>query len=91
MLLVPGLADKFVEPPEQRIAAATVVSPAMVGEVTIDNSNNMREHNSTRYPVSRDAPERERRTQAVPAVEVADPTAVSVEIESSIEVIASPR
>src|SRR5215470_2016707 len=80
MLLVPGLADKFVEPTEQRVAAATVISPAMVGEVTIDRGNDVRESNSIRLPVGRDTPELERRRQAIPAVEVADPATVSVEI-----------
>jgi hypothetical protein len=31
VLLAPGLADDFVDPTEQRVAAATVISTAMIG------------------------------------------------------------
>jgi hypothetical protein len=53
----------------------------MVGEVTIYNGDDMRKSNSARPPVSRDTPELERRTKTMPAVQITDPTAVSVEID----------
>src|SRR5262249_47220715 len=81
VLLVPGLADNFAEPTEQRVAAAAVISITMVSEVTIDHSDDVRESNSTRLPVSRDTPKLERWAKSMPAVQIADPTAVSVEID----------
>jgi len=50
---------QFVDPTEQRLAAATVISTAIVGEVTIYHRNNVGDSNSTRHPVSRDTPEHE--------------------------------
>jgi len=52
--------------------------------VTINYGNDVRESNSTRHPLSRDTPELERRTQAMPAVQVANPAAESVEININI-------
>jgi hypothetical protein len=68
VLLAPSLADNFVGPTEQRVAAAPVISSAMVAEVTIDNGDDVRESNSICLPVSRDTPELERRAKAMPAV-----------------------
>jgi hypothetical protein len=81
VLLAPSLADNFVDPTEQRVAAATVISPAMVAEVTIDHGDDVRESNSTRLPVGSDMSEGEGRAKAMPTVQITDPTAVSVEID----------
>jgi hypothetical protein len=80
VLLAPGLADNFINPTEQRVAAAAVILPAMFGEVTINRGNDVRESNSTRLPVSRDTPELERWAKAMSAVQVADPAAVRCEV-----------
>jgi hypothetical protein len=53
----------------------------MVGEVTINHGNDMRERNSARFPASCDMPECEGWAKAMPAVQIPDPAAVSVEID----------
>jgi hypothetical protein len=80
LLLVPSLADNRIDPTEQRVAAATVISPAMVAEVTIDHGNDVRESNSIRLPVGRDSPQLERRAKAMPTVQISDPAAICCEI-----------
>jgi hypothetical protein len=71
----------FGQPTEQRIATAIVVSPAMVGEVTIDNRDNVRDRNSDGLPVGGDIPESEGWAKAVAHVQIANPTAVNVEVD----------
>ena len=79
--LVPACLNQAVEPSKIPVPRARVAAAGMATQEVLDHVDAMRERNLLGHPPLRCVIERERRTKAMPAVQITDPTAVSVEID----------